>query len=184
MDFYRIFPFNPASQKFQPGHALHVSRSKQGQGRFDIPQLDGVLYCSRDPISTIAEFIQVFRGQLITSAHFERPDGIIIAIANFQYPDSKKLIDLDDPKTLVSYKIRPSHFLTRNRVKTKAVCQQIYKKAMDGFLWPSTLEASWVNCCLFDSRVRSKLSINSPIRPLSLNMPEVKEAAKIFGVSI
>jgi hypothetical protein len=183
VDLYRVFPFNPESLKYQPGHVFYVSQKKQGQGRFDIPELDGVLYCSRDSISAIAEFIQVFRGQSITSAHFERADGLTMAIANFQYPDSKKLINLDDPKTLVKFNIRPSHFLTRNRLKTKAVCQQIYKKTNDGFLWPSTLEGSWVNCCLFESRVRSKLSITT-IRPLTLDMSELQEAAKILGVFI
>jgi hypothetical protein len=184
VDFYRVFPFNPQSQKFQPGHAFHISRAKQGQGRFDIPELDGVMYCSRNPVSAIAEFIQFFRGQTITASHFERPDGLIIALAEFQYPDSKKLIDLDDPTTLAKLNIHPSQFLTHDRYKTKEVSKGIFRKMVYGFMWPSTLEASWTNACLFESRVRKKLSLNQPVRALSLDMPELREAAKILGVFV
>ncbi len=182
MDFYRVFPWNSKSQKSQHGHAFYIARSKQGQGRFDIPELDGVLYCSKDPVSAVAEFIQVFRGQAMMEAHFERPDGLINALACLQYPDSKKLIDLDDPYTLVRLNVRPSQFLTRNRQKTRAISQEVHRKKADGFLWPSALEASWINASLFESRVGSKLSLDQPIRPLSIDMPELQEAAAILGV--
>jgi len=74
--------------------------------------------------------------------------------------------------------------LTRNRQTTRAVSQKIHQKKKEGFLWPSALEASWANASLFESRVRSKLLLNQSIRPLSIDMPELQEAAKILGVFV
>lgn len=159
-----------------------MPRSKQGQGRYDVPKQDGVLYCSQQPISAIAELIQPFRGQTIGPAHLERPDHMIMALAHFRLAEPSRLPNLDDPKALVTLKIRPSQVLTHNRSTTRIIAERLFQNGSDGFLWPSALEASWINACLFASRVQSRLSLAGPIQPITLDLAEVVEAAKVIGV--
>lgn len=183
MDLYRVFPWRPGSKDREFGGAFFVARDKQGQGRHDLPKLDGVFYCSQEAVSAVSEFIQAFRGQSITEAHFERPDGLVLAIACFDLDRSARLIHLDDPDILARLKIRPSMVLTRNREITRAISERLYTEGNDGFLWPSALEASWINATLFESRVRKKLSITQPPRPLSLETPEVVEATTFLRIT-
>jgi hypothetical protein len=179
---YRVFPWNLIARSDELGGPLYVARFKQGQGRHDIPDLDGVLYCSLRATSAVCEFLQAFRGQTLTPAHFVRPDGLFISLVEFRLHASARLIDLDDPGVLTKMKIRPSEVLTRNRDVTRNIAERIYRDANDGLLWPSAIEASWTNITLFASRIRGKLIV-SQIRKLTVGLPEVIEAAKLLGIS-
>ena len=184
MDLYRVFPWNPASKDSEFGGAFFVARKKQGQGRYDIPKLDGAFYCSQESVSAVSEFIQGFRGQTLTEAHFERPDELVIAIVRFTLDSSARVLNLDDPDVLSRLKIRPSQVLTRNRDTTRAIAERLYAEGNAGFLWPSALEASWTNATLFESRIRKKLSISEPAKPLSLEAPEVIQAATFLRITL
>jgi hypothetical protein len=181
---HRVFPWNPESHESEPGGAFFVPRSKQGQGRHDLPDLDGVLYCSLHPVSAIAEFIQGFRGQTISAIHLQRPDELTLSLANFELRDSNNIMNLDDPNTLVKHKILPSQIMTRDRSVTRAISRRLYVAGAGGLLWPSSLEFSWINASLFESRALPLLSVPAKILPLTLNLPELVEAAGILGVTI
>lgn len=184
MELYRVFPWSPGSKDVEFGGTFFLARDKQGQGRHDIPKLDGVFYCSQEAVSAVSEFIQAFRGQTLTEAHFERPDGLVMAIACFDLESSARLIHLDDPDVLAHLNIRPSRILTRNRDITRAMAERLYAEGNDGFLWPSALEASWINATLFESRVLKKLSITQPAKRLSLETPEVIEATTFLRITL
>jgi hypothetical protein len=184
VDLYRVFPWNPQSRDTESGGAFFIARDKQGQGRYDIPHLDGVYYCGQERVSAVSEFIQAFRGQTVTDAHFERPDGLVMAIVHFELDPSVPLMNLDDPKILMQLKIRPSQVLTRNRDTTRSLAERLYAQGNAGFLWPSALEASWTNASLFESRVRKKLSIFQKPKRLSIGLPEVIEAAAFLRITL
>jgi RES domain len=184
ISFHRVFPWNPKSPVSEPGGAFFIPRSKQGQGRHDLPDLDGVLYCSRHPVSAIAEFIQGFRGQRITAIHLERPDGLTVALVHFTLSVSRNLINLDDPDTLAKLKIPPSKIWTSDRRVTRDIARRLYLTGAKGLLWPSALESSWINASLFESRTSRFLSVVGKIRPLTLDLPDLLEAANILGVAI
>jgi len=184
VDLYRVFPWNPASKNTEFGGVFFVAREKQGQDRHDIPKLDGVFYCSKEPVSAVSEFIQAFRGQTLTNAHFERPDELAMAIVRFVLDPSLRLPDLDDPKILAQLKIRPSEVLTHNRDTTRAMAERLYAEGNDGFFWPSAIEASWKNATLFQSRVRNKISISEPPKPLSVEAPEVIESSTFLRIPL
>ena len=183
---FRVFPFNPASKTDQPGGAFFVPRKQQGQGRHDIPHLDGVLYgAAGNPVSAIAEYIQVFRGQTITQSEIDHPNkNLIRSIVEYELEVSDRILDLDDPQVLLRLDLRPSQVMTHNRNTTRNISEQIHREIAKGFFWPSTLEASWINITLFESRRENSLSLKTTPQRLTIEMPELHEAAKILGVFI
>ncbi len=184
ISLYRVFPWKPDSTESEPGGVFFVSRSKEGQGRHDLPDIDGILYCSLNPVSAIAEFIQGFRGQKISAIHLQRPDDLLVSIVHFELTVARKVINLDDPETLLKHNILPSQVMTRNRKITREIARRLYLTGAKGLLWPSSLESSWINASLFQMRVSGLLSVVGDIRPLSLDLPELEEASNILGISI
>jgi RES domain len=175
--FYRVFDWDGRSLGAELGGPLFVPRKMQGAGRFDIPELDGVLYASAGELGAVAETLQGFRSRTITNRHFERPDGRRKAIVAFEIATHVKLVDLDDAQTLARLTLAPSQVMTHHRVVTHPIVQRLYHERADGLLWPSAIEGSWKNACLFDSRIQSKLRLSSEIQPLTIKHPIVQKAA-------
>ena len=73
---------------------------------------------------------------------------------------------------------------TGRRPVTQRIAASIFDEGVAGFLWGSTLEASWTNVTLFYERAPPHLSIVSPPQRLSVRLPEVREAADRIGVRI
>lgn len=185
LELFRIFPWDKGTRDpFHSGGAFFVPRSKQGPGRHDIPHLDGVLYTSVELLSVFAEHIQGFRGTALRAEDLQRPDGLVNAVAQFRLEDEPNLLNLDDPKILARYQIRPSQVMTRHRPTTRELSQRLYNTGVSGFLWPSSLESSWINASLYFERIKSSLSLISEIRPLSVQIPEFQAAAEVLGIEI
>jgi hypothetical protein len=156
---------------------LYVPRERQGAGRHDIPSLDGVFYVTLNAASAIAENIQGFRNQSLTDTDFYIEEDKIQALAHIALAESAALVDLNDPAQLLKRHLKPSDIATGDRALTRRVCAQLHAEGVDGFLWWSSLEASWTNATLFQSRVKKKLKLMGPIQPLTTSLPSVREAA-------
>lgn len=163
---------------------LYPQRSKQGPGRHDIPDRTAVIYCSKSPVSAIAEVIQGFRGTLLTDQAFLYPGKKVRALSHIVLDESVPLIDLDDPRELSKRQLRPSQIAYMNRQTTQNIARSLFDEGAYGFTWWSTLEASWTNVTLFENRTFQYLSLGEQVLPLDTQMPEVIEAAKVLRVRL
>lgn len=184
MDFYRVFVWNGISQENELIKSLQPPRERQGSGRHDIPAKDGVIYCSKSPVSAIAELLQGFRGSTITNKVFSCPDGKVRALIRIAIGKDVNLIDLNDPKTLLKLKWKPSQVASMQRAITQNISRLLFDKGVDGFTWWSILEASWVNATLFQSRIVKYINVVGQVITLETKLPEVVEAAKILKIRI
>lgn len=134
-----------------------MPRQKQGAGRHDIPERDGVIYASRVSVSAVAEALKSFRGQTVPGSLFERTDGNNIALATLTLDDGTTLVDLDDATELAHRRITPSHVASIDRPTTQAIARRIFDEGAAGIAWWSALKSSWKNATLFETRVKGRL---------------------------
>jgi len=93
-------------------------------------------------------------------------------------------VDLDDPRHLLSRRLRPSRVATRDRSVTQPIALTIFDQGHAGFAWWSTLEASWMNVTLFAERAVQTMVLTDPPQPLTVDLPVVRRAAELIGVRI
>lgn len=130
----------------------------------------------------MAERLQAFRGQAVGPGVLQRPDGRVLALASFDVADEDVAVDLDDPGELLRVALRPSHVATHDRAVTQPIALRIHDSGAAGFLWWSTLEASWPNATLFAGRFRP---LGAPtIAPLDAEHAAVRAAAEFLGLEI
>lgn len=161
-----------------------MARSRQGAGRHDAPALYGAWYCSRHPVSAVAEAIQYLRGQDLTDDDFLRHGARTKALVGLRLHEASYLVDLDDPSQLVMRRVRPSQVATLRRTVTQRLAASIFGEGAAGMMWWSALEAEWTNVTLFYERVLASVAIVQPPRPLSIGIPEVQQAAEHLGIQI
>lgn len=161
-----------------------MARPRQGAGRHDSPARYGAWYCSRAPVSAVAESIKFLRGESLTDEDFRRVDGVAKALVGFSVADDLELTDLDDPSQLMLRNLRPSQVATLRRAATQRLAISIFDEGAAGLLWWSTLEAEWTNVTLFYERALPRVSHVSPPVTLSTRLPEVQEAADRLGIRI
>ncbi len=113
---------------------------------------------------------------------FQRPDGRVLALASFDVADEEIALDLDDPAVLVTMGLRPSRVATHDRTVTQPIALRIHESGAAGFLWWSTLEASWPNATLFAGRFHPLAAPS--IVALDAEHPAVREAAEFLGLEI
>jgi RES domain-containing protein len=183
LDLFRVFDWDGASTGRREGGPLHVARSRQGAGRHDAPALYGAWYCSREPISAVAESIQYLRGSVLADADFLRV-GAAKALVGLRLDPSLALIDLDDPLELTRRGLRPSRVATMQRHVTQRLAASIFEEGAAGLSWWSTLEAAWTNVTLFHERALPGISVVQPPRVLTTQMPEVRNAAAHLGIQL
>lgn len=181
MIVHRALPWHPGATHEEPGGALWFPRQFQGSGRHDNPDLYGCLYVTETPVAAIAERLAPFRGTAALRPELLRQAGRPLALATIELAESAPLIDLDDPRTLVRERLRPSTVATRDRSMTQAYAAELHERHRAvGLRWWSTLESTWANLTLFD-RGASLLSA-SAVRPLAVGDPDLQAAAEALGL--
>jgi hypothetical protein len=149
-----------------------------------MPDTDGVLYTSQSGASAVAEIIQVFRGNTVDNSDFKLIDGSVYCLVHLFLENSANLIDLTQSSLLAKLGINPPEIATLQRPVTQQLARRLYREGYDGFLWWSNLEASWTNLTLFAGRIKNRLSVVPPIKALSVDLPEVIEAARILRIPL
>jgi hypothetical protein len=178
---HRCFAWNRNARPDEADGPLWFPRPLQGDGRHDNPDLYGCLYLAQSEVSAVVEQLARFRSQrLIDSMLWRR--GLPLAMAEVELDDGARLVDLDDPTTLVKRGLRPSRIATRRRDLTQLQARDIYTdtKKTAGLSWWSSFEATWINVTLFD-RGRSHLGLGT-VRLLSTGDAAVIEAADLLGL--
>jgi hypothetical protein len=178
---FRLFPWIQGAPITEIGGALYVPHLDQGAGRHDNPDAFGALYVSRLPVSPVAERLRNLLGRSVTDQDLVR-EGARLSLVAIDDRALERLIDLDDPRNLLTRGLRPSRVATRNREDTQPIALALYREGVDGFEWWSTIEASWINVTLFEDRVTDRLTLAGEPEPLTLDHPAVREAAEAVGV--
>jgi hypothetical protein len=181
---FRLFPWVEGALPPEEGGPLHVPRVLQGGGRHDNPDRYPAFYASRVQESVVAERLKRLRGQTIGDRDLRDHAGRPYAVAALDDAGLGRLLDLDDPSTLVERELRPSGVATRNRRVTRRIALRLYEEGANGFEWWSTVEASWINVTLFADRAVGRLRVVGPPEPLAVDHPAVRTAAEAVGVTL
>lgn len=182
MIVHRALPWDVRAAAHEPGGPLWFPRQLQGQGRHDNPESYGCLYVTEDPVSAIAERLAPFRGSGRIDASLLEQGGRPLAVVAIDMSDEAAVIDLDDPRTLVRERLRPSAVATRTRSTTQAYALALYeRRAPSALRWWSTLESSWANLTIFD-QAAEHLAV-AEVRPLTVDDPDVATAADALGLT-
>lgn len=178
---YRRFPLILGAAPDEPGGPLYVPRIDQGDGRHDNPDSYGALYVSRHPASPVAELLKdVPLGPLQPA--LLRHEGHAYGLVALDDSGLDGVLDLDDPRVLVTRQLRPSLVATARRTVTQRMALDIYRDGASGVSWWSTIEASWINVTLFAERAAEQLTLMGEPEPLTIDHPTVREAAEAVGV--
>ena len=182
MILYRCFAWNERAKPAEPDGPLWFPRPYQGDGRHDNPDAFGCLYVSEAALSPVVEQFGRFRGEALAPVLLRRR-GLQLALAELELPDTAELMDLDDPRTLVRERLRPSLVATRDRATTQQQARTLYERhpRAVGLRWWSAYESSWMNVTLFERR-GPKLRLLAT-RALTVEDSTVIEAAEWLGMS-
>jgi hypothetical protein len=184
VDLYRVFDWDGSSLGRGEGGPLHVPRALQGRGRHDNPAAYGAWYWSRDSLSPIAEWLQVYRGGTVDDDDFVGPADRVRAVVGIEIDDGIRLVYLDAPAELTRRTLRPSQVATSDRATTQRIAASLFREGAAGFSWWSTLEASWINLTLFYERALPHVRVTAAPRPLSTRDPQVREAAARLDIDL
>jgi hypothetical protein len=177
---YRCFAWNREATD-GPDTPLWFPRRFQGRGRHDNPVVYGVLYVTASAASALVETLADFRGQRLVPTML-RQRGLPLAVAELELDESAEVVDLDDPRTLVRTRLRPSQVATRNREVTQPQALRLYERhpAAAALRWWSTHEASWPNFTVFD-RAADLLRVVA-VRAVGPDDAAVVEATGLLGL--
>jgi hypothetical protein len=179
---YRCFAWNREAVD-GPDTPLWFPRIHQGRGRHDNPFTYGVLYVTASAASALVETLAVFRGQRLVPTMLRRR-GLPLAVAEIELDEAAEIVDLDEPRTLVRERLRPSQVATRNREVTQPQALQLHERhpRAAALGWWSTHEASWPNLTIFD-RAAPLLRVRD-VHAVTRGDAEVVEAAELLGLRL
>ena len=180
MTLFRCFAWDQRVAPSEPGGPLWFPRPFQGDGRHDNPHVYGCLYLAESAVSSIVEQLAPFRGNVLVPGMFVRR-GLPLALAGLEIDESAQLVDLDRPRVLTAYRLRPSRVATRRRELTQPQALALYRRGAAGIRWWSTFESLWANITLFDRAAgRTRLA---EVRRLAVSDPSVREATEFLGIA-
>jgi hypothetical protein len=133
-------------------------------------------------VSAVVEQLARFRGQRLTEGMLARK-GLPLALAAFELPHERLVVDLDDPIVLTANGLRPSEVATRRRPTTQPQALALFRRhrRAAALRWWSTFESLWANYTVFD-RAAGALEPGEVVR-LRADDPAVGEAAELLGIS-
>ena len=161
---HRVFPWDPRAPDGAPFSPSYVP-AQQGSGRFDLAD-SPVLYLGESPEHPVGEVLQGFRGRPFRDAALRR-FGHPLALVRIDVPDviAAGLADLDDPKRLIAFSLRPSDVASDDRSRTREIATRLWESGATGLRWWSKLSGDWHGVVLFIAR--------TPLEGLTVGAPEV-----------
>jgi len=175
---YRVFWQVDGVEPHESGGAVFVP--PQGAGRFDNPGDYAILYASLEEQGAIAE--RLGRFPIWSPALLEPPPALPStarrAVATYEVNEEARLEDLDDPRSLVELRTRPSRVITRDRAISQALALQIFlDRSAAGVRWWSYYEALWTSVGIWS--LDSVIVTN--VRALRLTDDPLLGAAAVIG---
>jgi hypothetical protein len=182
---WRVFPWNLDATEGAPFSPQFIPPG-QGSGRFDLGGDLSVLYLAETPVHAIAEKIQRYRGQELTSTEL-REFGFSLSLveALLTIEDSALILDLSDPEELARHGFRPDTLMSRDRTRTQAVAREIHRQSFLGLRCWSALSGDWHSTVLFVDRLGTLGTIvyQTPVE-LTIGSPLLAEAAAELSIRI
>lgn len=179
MEFWRVLNWHPgAADPSETGHPLYIW-PRQGAGRVDDPDHDYLMrYVGDTAEGAIAEAFGGYSSW--TPAILETPPaapaGTMKALV--KYAGDLAILDLDDPKELQDWSLRPSSVVSRDRPATQRWARSMHDTAdYAGISWWSFYEPRWSSFGLWDI---SGLAVVGTPEPLSLGDGTVRDAASLI----
>lgn len=182
MRLFRCFAWDERARSRSIGGPLWFPRPFQGGGRHDNPDVFGCLYATDLEHSAVVEQIADLRGSRFGDWMLRR-NGLPLALAAFDLPDDREIVDLDDPRVLARERLRPSGVATGSRAVTQPQALELYRRHPEAaaLRWWSAHEAAWINYTIFD-RARTALRLQD-VRALVAGDPAVAAATDFLGMA-
>lgn len=152
MLLYRVAPYlASAVTRAAPGHPLYVY-PHQGKGRWDNPALYLAMYVASEPTSAVGEVFAHRSRWDRSMLPFPAIPGSERALITYSLDEDEHfLLNLDDPKTLLSRNLRPTEVVIRNRPHTQAIARVIHGEGKwAGISWWSLHRPQWRLHVLWD----------------------------------
>ena len=183
MILHRCFAWSSRTPADSQDGPLWFPRPFQGDGRHDNPDTYGCLYLADREVSCVVEQLARFRTQRLQPALLRRR-GLPLALAAIELDYAAGVLDLDEPRTLVRERLRPSTVATRRRETTQPQALALHRAHPQAaaLRWWSTFEALWSNYTVFDRATRA-LKLRD-VHTLDLDDVAVREAADHLGLRI
>lgn len=173
--YFRCCWYDPRTRRRdQPGHPLYVY-PRQGAGRVDDPEHEYlVLYVAADPAGCVAEVFGDFA--IWTPDLLAPPPHLPTATrAVVTYELDARICDLDDPRTLARFRLKPSDVVSHDRRRTQAWARRVFETGThDGVSWWSRRDPRWTSVGLW-SYAAAKVVDVTPLT--DLDHPAVVDAA-------
>lgn len=168
-----------------PYHPLFVSTGHQGHGRFDNPERYSALYLAHTPQAAVGEVFADLK--VWTSNVFAyRRDDHRRCLVSFEADDARRLLDLDDARTLQQLALRPTDVVRRNRDRTQEVALQLWIdrrcSGNAGVTWWSYWRPEWSVSMLWSEDLDNTFEGIEvlDVEPLTIDHPSVEIAADLL----
>lgn len=182
MRLYRVLSYLEGAAPNDKGGVLYVP-SQQTPGRINNTNFYESLYAGDSGAGVCAEVFYRGKYRITWSDAMlaPLPNGSRRVLAWYDFPDTLPVCDLNDPKELMTRKLRPSDIITRDYSVTQKWALDIFNESRyAGVSWWSYCDARWRTYGLWD---RSHVTA-SGIEYLSLKHPAMIEAAGVLQVRI
>lgn len=150
MLLYRVFPHLASAGVGDPGHPSFV-HPDQGAGRWDNPDLYRALYVATTAEAAIGEtfaHLGYWRRAMLDFPSI--PDSQRDLVVYELDEENEPVLDLDDPKALVTRALRPSEVVVRNRPHTQQIARLVFEeRRWSGLSWWSMHRPQWALRAMF-----------------------------------
>ena len=181
---WRVFPWQQSAGPGEPLAPDYI-RPQQWSGRFDLQDHPLVLYLTESRAHAVGEKLQRYRGRTIAASAL-REYGWPLALVRVAVPEDvlEAVADLTDPAVLRKLRLGPDVIASFDRRQTQRIARRIHQRGHTGLRWWSALTGDWHTTVLLVDRVpRGSLAYGEPAR-LTLDMPALRDAARLLGVRI
>jgi len=179
---YRVLLHDPEAVPAEPGGLLYLPA--QGGGRIDNPTHYNVLYVGDSPAGVCAEVF--YRGAhrikwTASMLPLRRYPHLIRSLAWYELADTAPICNIDDPKTLLEFDLRPSQIITRDYTQSQAWALRLFQTdRFIGTSWWSFNDARWKSAGLWQTDDIANMGVDV----LTIDHPALAEAASVLDVRI
>jgi hypothetical protein len=140
----------------EPFHPAWVAVERQGGGRFDNRHRYAALYAATSAQAAVGEAFG--NASVWIETEVTRPkEGRPRCLVTLDVPDTVRLLDLDDARTLVELGLRPSDVVRRNRDHTQEIALAVWLESkttgVKGLRWRSYWRPEWEVVVVWSDRL-------------------------------
>lgn len=145
---YRVFPYDLSADHGEPGHPDYIHWPAQGGSRLDNPGHYAAWYYGATPEAAIGESFANYRRW--SDGMFEMGSVGRKVLGIYKIDDDPAVVDLDDANNLLTWGLRPTQVIARNRPATQDWALRIFRatthdgsRKWNGVHWWSFHRPQW-----------------------------------------